>query len=391
MGCLSEPTRTICAATQAQSVIQAGTHCCEPLQKRLHGVDKIEDFERTIRLGDRALGYLKKFQTPAIPRNYELFYAYATDLYDDLRAAIAELIAAGAGISSAQAERLHNKFLSPNQLGRKIEVVGKQLTDEINQVLENLESGCDSTDTFEEELTLTRNNLANNSNPQDLEKTVRLLLTSTTRMAAETGRMKSQLKDSQLYIEELRHHLEFVRAETFRDLMTGIANRDCFDWTLESAIELAQEKKQPLCLLMCDVDHFKQFNDTFGHQIGDAVLRLVAQTISASIKGRDLVARYGGEEFAVILTNTPLEAAMVVADQIREAVISKELVRKSSGQRLGHVTISIGVAQLHDGEREEALIERADKCLYAAKDAGRNCVKSAVAVANKPEQATSVA
>ena len=354
-------------------------------------MDKTEDFERTIRLGERALGYLKKFQTPAIPRNYELFYAYATDLYDDLRAAIAELIAAGAGISSAQAERLHNKFLSPNQLGRKIDVVGKQLTDEINQVLENLESGCDSTDALEEELTLTRNNLANNSKPQDLEKTVRLLLTCTTRMAAETGRMKGQLKDSQLQIEELRHHLEFVRAETFRDLMTGIANRDCFDWTLDSAVALAQEKKQPLCLLKCDVDHFKQFNDTFGHQIGDAVLRLVAQTISASIKGRDLVARYGGEEFAVILTNTPLEAALIVADQIREAVISKELVRKSSGQRLGHVTISIGVAQLRDGEREEALIERADKCLYAAKDAGRNCVKSAGAVANKPEQAASVA
>jgi diguanylate cyclase len=354
-------------------------------------VDKAEDFERTIQLGERALGYLKRFRTPALPRNYELFYAYATDLYEDLRAAIAELIASGANISSAEAERLHNKFLSPNRLGRKIEVVGKQLTEEINQVLDNLEGGFNSADTFEEELALTRNTLKQTREPQDLEKTVQALLAGTSRMAEETGQLKSQLKDSQLHIEELRHHLEFVRAETFRDLMTGIANRECFEWTLESAIAQAHEKNQPLSLLMCDVDHFKQFNDTYGHQIGDAVLRLVAQTINASIKGRDLVARYGGEEFAVILTDTTLKAAETVAEQLREAVISKELVRKSSGQRLGHVTISIGLAQLQPGEHEEELIERADKCLYAAKDAGRNCARSAFVETDPAEQSAGVA
>ena len=343
-------------------------------------MDKNEDFDRTIEIGERAFGYLKQFHTPAIPRNYELFYAYSTGLYEDLCTAIGNLIALGKEISSAEAERLFNKFLSPNQLGRKIEGVGKELTDEIDELLATLDGGVLSTDNFEENLLSTRDKLTGKIEPELLVHAVQRLIKDTEKMVAETGRLRGELKDSRKHVELLRHHLEFVRAETFRDLTTGIANRECFDWTLESAIAQAKEARQPLCLLMCDVDAFKAFNDSYGHQIGDAVLRLVAQTINANIKGRDLVARYGGEEFAVILTDTALKTAMLVAEQIREAVFSKELVKKSSGQRLGHVTISIGVAEHQEGESEESLIDRADQCLYAAKRAGRNCIR------NQPEE-----
>ena len=338
-------------------------------------MDQSEDFERTIEYGERALGHLKQFRTPAIPRNYELFYAYSTGLYEDLCTAIGNLIALGKEISSAEAERLYNKFLSPNQLGRKIEGVGKELTDEIDGMLDCIDSSVNTADAFEEGLRTTRAKLSAPIDPQELAKTVKGLLVGTEKMTTETGRLREELKESRQHIELLRHHLEFVRAESFRDLTTGIANRECFDWTLESAIAQSKESGKPLCLLMCDVDNFKDFNDTYGHQIGDAVLRLVAQTINANIKGRDLVARYGGEEFAVILTDTTLESALLVAEQIRDAVYSKELIKKSSGQRLGHVTISIGLAQHHTSENEAALIERADQCLYAAKRAGRNCIK----------------
>ncbi len=126
--------------------------------------------------------------------------------------------------------------------------------------------------------------------------------------------------------------------------------------------------------MMTDIDHFKKFNDTYGHLTGDQVLRLVAMSVKQNVKGQDIAARYGGEEFAIVLPNTVLRSAITVADHIRRAVMTKELMKRSTGEHLGRVTISIGVATLHTGDTAQTLIERADTCLYAAKRAGRNRV-----------------
>jgi diguanylate cyclase (GGDEF)-like protein len=115
------------------------------------------------------------------------------------------------------------------------------------------------------------------------------------------------------------------------------------------------------------VDHFKQINDTFGHVVGDRVLRFVASTLKDTITGKDIAARYGGEEFAVIMPRTPLRAAVDVAEQLRVAVKKAELVRRSTGEKQSCLTISIGVAALHARTSPQALIEAADVCLYAAK------------------------
>ena len=125
---------------------------------------------------------------------------------------------------------------------------------------------------------------------------------------------------------------------------------------------------------MTDIDHFKTFNDTWGHLTGDQVLRLVAMSMKQNVKGQDIAARYGGEEFAVILPNTVLRSGLTVADHIRRAVMSKELMKRSTGQNLGRVTISLGVATARKGDTAQSLIARADACLYAAKRNGRNRV-----------------
>ena len=127
--------------------------------------------------------------------------------------------------------------------------------------------------------------------------------------------------------------------------------------------------------MLTDIDHFKTFNDTFGHLTGDQVLRLVALSVKQNVKGQDIAARYGGEEFAVVLPSTALRAAITVADHIRRAVMTKELMKRSTGEHLGRVTISIGVATLPARTTpSQSLIERADTCLYAAKRNGRNRV-----------------
>jgi len=165
-----------------------------------------------------------------------------------------------------------------------------------------------------------------------------------------------------------------VRNESLTDPLTTLANRKYFDEALADVLAESAASNEPMSLMLTDIDHFKTFNDTYGHLTGDQVLRLVALTVKQNVKGQDIAARYGGEEFAVVLPRTTLREAITVGDQIRRSVMSKELMKRSSGEHLGRVTISIGVATVRSGDTTHSLIERADGCLYAAKRNGRNRV-----------------
>lgn len=159
------------------------------------------------------------------------------------------------------------------------------------------------------------------------------------------------------------------------DGLTGIANRRFFDETLEREWRRAKRNKTEIALLMCDVDFFKKFNDTYGHQAGDDCLRDVATALCESMeRGGDIVARYGGEEFAVVLPDTSLGGALFVAEKAKLMIHKIDLPHAASP--LGRVTLSIGIACLTPGERDqpEALVEAADLALYRAKREGRDRV-----------------
>ena len=141
---------------------------------------------------------------------------------------------------------------------------------------------------------------------------------------------------------------------------------------------------------MLDIDFFKKFNDNFGHQLGDQVLKLLGVILTDGIKGQDTAARYGGEEFVVILPKTLLIDAMGLANNIREKLESRAIVNKVTGKKLGAITMSIGVSQYVYGEPLAQLIHRADRALYAAKHAGRNQVLSEKDLEDKVRQSMTV-
>lgn len=182
-------------------------------------------------------------------------------------------------------------------------------------------------------------------------------------------------------VGELQKALDKLRAEASRlhqkaatDQLTGVLSYSSLMETLEQQIGKAEQKGSPLCVMMADLDFFKKVNDTYGHLVGDLVLRHTAERIQAAVRDFDVVGRFGGEEFVIILKNTDLALAKVIAERIRAEVAGTPFHAKEFN--IG-VTISLGVAMLRKGERLETLLERADAAMYQAKRDGRNRVAAA--------------
>lgn len=334
-----------------------------------------QDFERTIAFGERALGYLKYNVTPAIPRYYELWYTYAAGHNMALINAVGEILAAKSRLTPEETERLYDTFLSPLRKTEQVEEVGTQISAELKDIVDLIRQLSSNSGRYGDSLENAVSDLGSVTNATQLKPIVSSLISSTKDMVEHNRKLECHLEDSREQIAELNRSLEAIRTESMTDTLTALANRKKFDQAMDHETTEAMEKKTPLCLMLADIDHFKSFNDTYGHQTGDQVLRLVAHTLKTNVKGRDLAARYGGEEFAIILPYTELDDALNLAEQLRRAVYTKELVKKTTGESLGRITISIGVALYRPGEPVEALIHRADSCLYAAKHAGRNLVK----------------
>jgi diguanylate cyclase len=333
-----------------------------------------DEHERTLALAETALGQIRALHLPALPRNFELWYQYATGYNPDLNKSINDTLARNGTLGETDVDKIYNTFLSANRASERIDTVGSRVLDEIKQVLGMLDAASGSATSYSESLADASEKLAGGGDRDALRVVIERLIAGAREMEANNKKLEARLSASKQEIEQLQQNLETVRTESLTDPLTTLANRKFFDQELARVVAEAKEKNEPLSLLMTDVDHFKSFNDKYGHVTGDQVLRLVAISVKQNVKGQDIAARYGGEEFAVALPNTALQSAITVADHIRAAIMTKELMKRSSGERLGRVTISIGAAVLRPDDTPQALIERADECLYAAKRHGRNRV-----------------
>jgi diguanylate cyclase len=335
---------------------------------------RAEEYERTTGFAEIALGQMKALRHANNPRNYEIWYTYATGYHPTLNAQINATLKAKGTITETDLAQIYDGYLSPSRLTERIEEVGSQVKSEIDQVMAMIDAVAGTASSYSESLAGATQQLALSKDREGLRTIVENLVATTKAMERSNQQLEERLNASKKEINDLQVSLEAVRTESLTDPLTQLANRKYFDVMMEKSIADATEKNEPLSLMLTDVDHFKAFNDKFGHLTGDQVLRLVATSVKNNVKGKDTAARYGGEEFAVVLPNTILRAATTVADHIRREVMSKELMKRSTGEKLGHVTISIGVATFRKDDTPQSLIERADACLYAAKRNGRNRV-----------------
>jgi diguanylate cyclase len=336
----------------------------------------VDEHERTMAFADIALGQIRALRQPASPRHFEVWYTYATGYNPSLNQMINETLAKDGTLSEAQVDHIYETYISTQRFTDRIDRVGSQVMGEIEQVMAMIGAAAGTASSYTESLADVTQKLGAAGDEPAVRTIVESLVHATKQMEKNNQALEARLSASKQEINQLQENLEVVRNESLTDPLTGLSNRKYFDTTLAAAITEARDKGEPVTLLMTDVDHFKRFNDTYGHLTGDQVLRLVASALKQNVKGQDTAARYGGEEFAVVLPKTGLRSAVTVADHIRRAVMTKELMKRSTGQSLGRVTISAGVAALRPTDTSQTLIERADTCLYAAKRGGRNCVIS---------------
>jgi len=337
-------------------------------------VKVLDEHERTMAFAAVALGQIRSLRQTAVPRNYEIWYIYATGYNAPLNKIINETLARNGNLTEADLEQIYETYLSHIKATDRIDKVGARVIGEIDDVMSLLTDALGMSANYDASLNGASEKLSAAKTPDQVKGVVESLLRSTREMRETNKALEERLMLSKNEISNLQQSLEAIRAESLTDPLTGLGNRKYFDRMIATAVQDALATGEPLSLLMFDIDHFKSFNDSYGHLTGDQVLRLVGMSLKQTIKGQDITARYGGEEFAVVLPSTALRQALTVADHIRRAVMAKELKKKSTGEILGRVTISVGVSMLKPGDDPDALIERADACLYAAKRNGRNRV-----------------
>ncbi len=334
----------------------------------------------------KTLALLRRHEIPETPANYELFFAYLAGENPGLEGAVGDVLNNGGNFSPELLDELQQKYLSNRAEAEAVRKTNVSLQSAIETVMSVIAEASGDTSRFGDTIQGLSEQLTAGGGETHIRSVLSKILGETHAMTARTKQLESNLEVASTEINALRENLESVRREALTDVLTGIGNRKLFDEELQKAVAMAQADGEPLCVSIGDVDHFKNFNDTWGHQLGDQVLKLVGYYYKANVKGQDTAARYGGEEFAVILPRTKLSSAVLVADHIRRAVCAKKMKRRTTGETIGYVTISMGVAQFRPGESMAEFIARADSALYAAKRAGRNRVISEIDVEDPASQ-----
>ncbi|MCD8498429.1 MAG: GGDEF domain-containing protein [Alphaproteobacteria bacterium] len=301
--------------------------------------------DKSNKIAHEVLERLGKEKLPATPENYELWYVYYAQSNPEVVHALETLEETG-DITQEDCREIYQRYLSQSRENETVRTAGDKIQQTIKGMSGTVTSVQTATNRYNVTLEGMKERIAKGDvNSEDMQNILSSIMMGTQDMMAHNQKLEKELSRSSQVMDELRRDLEIVRREAFTDGLTGLGNRKAFDVEIERIITETAATGQAFTLLMMDIDHFKSFNDNFGHQVGDQVLRLVARTLTDGIKGRDFAARYGGEEFAIVLPETNLNGGMKVGDILRLAVANKDLINRATGEKLGRITLSGGAAE----------------------------------------------
>jgi diguanylate cyclase len=338
------------------------------LMSLLHAEEEF-DIDYAASLAGRSVELMAKNEIPATPANFTLWFNFALGTIPRLNKTIYALLANKRKFDRSVNKGLYDTFVK-QQVGA---LGGVEIPTEINSIIANardhLAVAISDNRSQIQALDQVSSDL---DRGQDAAVAIKRLQSELHDATSRAARTEARLAESSAELAKIKESLAEAELRSKTDALTGIANRHMLDQHLRSSLISAMEHGTPLSVFMLDIDHFKQFNDRHGHQVGDQVLRLVASVLRSCVRDRDLAARYGGEELIAILAGTELEECRDVAERVRAKISGAKITKRATGEDIGAVTVSIGVAQFVPGEAADTLIRRCDVALYEAKKQGRN-------------------
>lgn len=327
-----------------------------------------DDHESANNYKKQALELIEKLEVAPTPVHFTLFYEYASRLEPNLVSEIEDLIRNN--YYNEYTARTIFRALIKNTLDHYLPT--EEVQQIIKEILNDLNSWSKDTSSVQTSLENDLACLIACKTKEEADDCLRNnILPSVLAIQKNANSLQNKISASSEIIEHLKLELEHATSLAKTDPLTGIYNRRGYDEIIQQQIEYSTRKKRSFAMLMLDIDHFKKINDSYGHLVGDSVLRYIAKLLQAHTKGQDSLARLGGEEFVILLNNISYENAMIFAEKIRRAISDKAFKAKNHKDTL-KISVSIGVSLFKSGETADDLFDRADLALYQAKTNGRN-------------------
>ncbi len=334
---------------------------------------KKDEFQKSTANLKKAVPLMMKNRVSTTPANYALWYTYVDNAIPQLNKDMDGVLEHYGICPPALGEQLYNDYVASksettiNDLRANLELLVSEVSSSMNDTLTDTSAFSEMIDKSFEDLSQVDNN---SMSIDEVMSLVRQLVSESQNIRHSTQFLNSQLNAATTEISKLKSQLVEVQKDALFDSLTTLYNRRSFNKDLQ----MLCESDQALCLVLLDIDHFKTFNDTYGHLFGDTVLKGIARKLKMACRDGISAYRFGGEEFAMIIPNKSLRIARQIADTSRRSLEKLSIKDRRSGEQVGNITASFGVAELQPNETADSLIERADKLLYEAKSLGRNRV-----------------
>lgn len=332
-----------------------------------------DDYKRSTANLKKAVPLMMQNYVAATPANYALWYTYVDNAIPQLNRELDSVLENYGICPPAAGEQLYKSFVasraetSIDDLRANMELLVGQVA---SSVTDTLADTCSFSDMIDKSFQSLEKVKDDNMSLEEVMTVVRQLVEESKEIRHSTKFLNNQLETASEEIHRLKSELAEVQQDALFDSLTGLYNRRSFDHDLKSLCQSGQS----ICLILADIDHFKGYNDNYGHLFGDSVIKGLAKRLQSNTRDGIHAYRFGGEEFALIVPNKQLRVARQYAESLRRSIEKLSIKDKRSGKQVANITASFGVAELQSNESADSLIERADKLLYEAKQLGRNRV-----------------
>ena len=317
-----------------------------------------------------AMSMLQKYQLPATPLNYALFYIYVSGKNVTLNAKIDEHLK-NETFNHDEAVIIFTRFFF-HCGDALLDGLRTELMETVAQVIGSLVDVAGKSSLSNKQLEKHIDNLAASQHSRNILSVVSSIVHETRNFMKESKQLETDLISSSKELKHLKNDLVTARIEATTDALTGLHNRRGFDDQLKRLLNDRRRSGSGFSLIMADLDHFKDINDNYGHLVGDKVLQAFGKLLLDKTRETDYVARFGGEEFVLLLPNTSLDNAFIVAENIRKAIEKLRVKQAKTGTVISSITASFGVAVHRFDETASEILDRCDQAMYRAKHTGRN-------------------